>query len=100
MPKDLQEIISAAAGYCHSWSLSKSEAQNGPALARLRSEHGVEVLPLPTEILDALAKASKDVLREVANTDSDSLKILSDYTEFQKTIASWYSVSEGAAYRA
>ncbi len=96
LPADLKTIVQVTASYIHSWSLAKSEAENGPALLRLKNEHGVKVLPLPEDVMKALQAASTKVLDEVAEKDADSRKIMAAYRSFQKTVTPWNKVSESA----
>ncbi|OXT02929.1 ABC transporter substrate-binding protein [Notoacmeibacter marinus] len=93
LPKDLQHIVRVAcqAGYVDMWG----EYQNGSAAALqvMKNEHGVRLRRAPREVIEALGRATRDVLEEErANADPITVKIFdswdasltkqSEYTSF------------------
>lgn len=96
LPKDLQQIIRSAAAATGVWVISKSEAENGPALKRLIEQHGVQVRPLPKEVLQKLRMHSVAVINEIAAKDAFSTKVFKSYEQFGKDLAHWSKVGEYA----
>jgi len=93
LPEDLQYIVKVAcqAGFNDMWG----EYQNGSASALkvMREQHGVRLKRAPREVVEALGKATQEVLEEErANADPITAKIFeswdasmskqSDYTSF------------------
>ena len=100
LPKNLQHIVRACAGAVNNWVLSKSEAENGPALQRMISQHKVQVRPLPDDILKALRQFSEEAVQDLAAKDPFSKKAFASYSAFMKSIGKWSQISEEAYSRA
>jgi TRAP-type mannitol/chloroaromatic compound transport system substrate-binding protein len=79
LPEDLQRIVEVACQAANMDMLSEFTARNGEALEQLRNE-GVEVRPFPEDVLQELARISREVLDEIAAGDELSGRI---YESFQ-----------------
>lgn len=98
LPKDLQLIIDTVAAETNQWSLSAFEAGNGAALQELISEHGVNLVKFPDEMLAELRKLAEEVLEEEADKDPMSRKVHEAFKKFKAQVGVWGSVSENAYY--
>jgi TRAP-type mannitol/chloroaromatic compound transport system substrate-binding protein len=88
----IRAVITAAAAI-NSRILCYRVARNSAALAKLTSEHGVQLRQFPDELLKELAHLSEKVLRERASKDKLSEEILNSIIEFRKSAASWAAIS-------
>ncbi len=98
LPKDLQAIIDAVAMETNLWSLSEFEARNGAALQELITQHKVNLVRFPDEMLDALNKMAQETLEEEAAKDAASRKVHEAFKKFKNQIGAWGSISEKAYY--
>ncbi len=96
LPKDLQEIVRLAARDTAAWVLERSEAENGPALARLTAQHGVQLKAFPEPVLNRLRKLTEEVITELSAADSAAAEVYRSYKAFQEQIRPWAKVSEEA----
>ena len=94
LPKDIKQIVRSVATETLQWSLSKSEAENGPALARIKNKYKVQVLPFPNEVLKALKGHTEEVVSELVKEDPVSAKVNKSYSAFSKEIMTWAEISE------
>lgn len=94
LPKDLQAIVQAAADATNQEGLLWLDAQNGPALAEMVSESGVEVAQLPTDVIDQLRESSQDILNDAANKDAMVKKVHDSFFAFKEKHDRWGQVSE------
>ena len=67
---------------------------------RCASEHGVQFLPLPADVLAALREAARQVLDAAAAADPFSAKVLASVRKFQAGASAWHLLSEEAFYSA
>ena len=56
LPEELQQIVDAVAAETNMWSLSEFEAGNGAALQTLISEHNVNLVRFPDQLMEDLRK--------------------------------------------
>lgn len=89
LPKAYQAILEAASAKQNLWSLSVFEAKNNEYLNLIKQEKGVEILQFSSETIEALRKASKEVMQTLVDKDPLSKKIYSNYQEFRKGIEAW-----------
>ncbi|QOL80355.1 TRAP transporter substrate-binding protein [Pseudooceanicola spongiae] len=87
-----QKIIEIAAGESHQHNYALFIANNGPALARLKSS-GVQVQEFPDDVWDALGAASKEVLDGFMD-DEMFAKIRESAEASMKSASGWMSVSD------
>ncbi|MFY0685924.1 MAG: TRAP transporter substrate-binding protein [Cyclobacteriaceae bacterium] len=98
LPSDLQEIIQTACFRLNRWMGAQFDAKNAEYLSKIMNAEGVTALPFPDEVLSTLKRYSKEVLEELASSDSQSRKVLDAYIKFQKTITPWMNISERKYY--
>ena len=98
LPVELQQTIDAVAAETNMWSLSEFEAGNGAALQTLISEHNVNLVRFPEQLLDDLRKLADETLEEEAEKDPMSRKVHEAFKKFKAQVGVWGSVSENAYY--
>ncbi len=99
LPDDLQAIVEASCRAINDAMLAEYTARNQQALEQLINEHKVDFRPLPDEVIQALRKASDEVLEEIAGRDPFARRVYDSYRAFQAQAAAWHRVSEVAYYR-
>jgi TRAP-type mannitol/chloroaromatic compound transport system substrate-binding protein len=98
LPVELQQTIDAVAAETNMWSLSEFEAGNGAALQKLISEHDVNLVRFPEQLLADLRVLAKETLEEEADKDPMSRKVHEAFKKFKAQVGVWGSVSENAYY--
>ena len=98
LPTDLQEIIRIASSHINLWVLSEFEAKNNEYLKKIVEEEPVEIKTWPKEVLEELRVITKSTMDEICAKDPKSKKIYDAYSTFQKSIASWSTLSEKRFY--
>jgi TRAP-type mannitol/chloroaromatic compound transport system substrate-binding protein len=98
LPVELQQTIDAVAAETNMWSLSEFEAGNGAALQKLISDHNVNLVRFPEELLADLRTLAKETLEEEADKDPMSRKVHEAFKKFKAQVGVWGSVSENAYY--
>jgi TRAP-type mannitol/chloroaromatic compound transport system substrate-binding protein len=98
LPQNLKAIVDAVAMEVNLWSLSEFEAGNGAALQKLITEHKVNLVRFPDQLLDDLRKLAKETLEEEADKDPMSGKVHEAFKKFKEQVGIWGSVSENAYY--
>jgi TRAP-type mannitol/chloroaromatic compound transport system substrate-binding protein len=98
LSKDLQVILDMVAMETNLWSLSEFEAGNGAALQELISQHNVNLMEFPEDLLAQLRSMAEETLEEEANKDAMSRKVHEAYKKFKKQVGVWGTVSENAYY--
>jgi TRAP-type mannitol/chloroaromatic compound transport system substrate-binding protein len=98
LPRDLQLILDVVAAETNLWSLCEFEAGNGAALQTLISEHNVNLVQFPPDMMDSLRKLAEETLEEEADKDALSRKVHDAYKKFKARVGVWGTVSEDAYY--
>lgn len=98
LPTDLQAILDAVAMETNLWSLSEFEAGNGAALEELITQHQVNLVAFPEDLLAKLRTLAAETLEEEADKDAISRKVHEAYKKFKKQVGVWGTVSENAYY--
>lgn len=98
LPADLQAIVEVAARAVNQDMLDEYTARNNAALVDLQAKDGVEILPMPKEILDELKAITNDILDENAANDAMFSKVRESYNRFMKNAANYHVISEEATY--
>ena len=98
LPVELQQTIDAVAAETNMWSLSEFEAGNGAALQTLISEHNVNLVRFPDQLMEDLRKLADETLEEEAEKDPMSRKVHDAFKKFKAQVGVWGSVSENAYY--
>ncbi|NHO85853.1 TRAP transporter substrate-binding protein [Pseudoteredinibacter isoporae] len=100
LPKDLQSIVESAARVVNQDMLDEYTARNNAALKTLISEHGVQLRPLPKEVLQELRKHADAMYSEFAAKDPFFAKVYKHYRSFADQVAQYHDISEQAYYEA
>jgi len=98
LPLEIQQILDAVAAETNMWSLSEFEAGNGAALQTLISEHNVNLVRFPDQLMEDLRKLSVETLEEEAEKDPMSRKVNEAFKKFKAQVGVWGSVSEDSYY--
>ncbi len=93
LPQDLQQVIETACIAEHAYSLTEIDWANPIALAKLISEHGVQVQQFPADVLEAARAATEEVLDELANTDDITSRVVASFRQTRQTQIEWSRVS-------
>ncbi|MCG2633478.1 MAG: TRAP transporter substrate-binding protein [Gammaproteobacteria bacterium] len=93
LPEDLQAIIEAACMAATMDMLAELTARNAQALTQL-IEAGIEVRPLPADVLQELTRLSRMVVQELAESNPLAAEIYHSYRTFQVDVAAWHRISE------
>ena len=96
LPPDLQAIVTNAAGAVNQDMLDEYTARSNTALKELVEQHGVQLRKLPDDVIEALRKATNEVMQETIAKDADAKKIYESYTTFQKNVEPYIKISEQA----
>jgi TRAP-type mannitol/chloroaromatic compound transport system substrate-binding protein len=99
LPVELQKILDAVAIETNMWSLSQFEAGNGAALQTLISEHNVNLVQFPDQLMADLRKLADETLEEEADTDAMSRKVHDAFKKFKAQVGVWGSISEESYYK-
>jgi len=95
LPNDLKEIVKVAAAAANDDIEAEFNAFSGPALRTLVQEHGVQLRPLPEDVLMALGEKSNEVLNELYEEGNPLMKrIIEDWLKFRSDIIPWTRVGE------
>lgn len=98
LPEDLQTMIEAASRVINQDMLDEYTARNNAALKTLINEHGVDVRPLPQEVLVELKRLSDEVLAENMEKDPMFKKVYESQRAFQAASVNYHKISEQAYY--
>ena len=108
LPKDLQAIIRAAAGYCNNWVLSSFEAKNAEYLGIILQdfekhnqkypEKQKEVRTFSDDILRQLRQYNEEAIQELIADDPFAQKVYASFLKFQEQSALWSTYTEKVFY--
>ena len=96
---NLQEraIIRGACHQANHLSIAEYGHHNGVGLKTLVEEHGVEIRQMPDDIIEALASATAQVLREMAEDGDDITKqVFESYRNALERSQEWSRISDEA----
>ena len=100
LPDDLKSIVETCCQAINSQMLAEYTARNQEAYDTLRSQHGVQFLPLPPDVLAALRQAAIEVLDAAGAADPFAARVLASVRAFQTRAKAWHLISEEAFYDA
>ena len=75
-------------------SLAEFNANNAKSLQELLQDKNVELRKFDDALIQALGKASNDVMAETANKDPLTRKIYESYSSFRKQQVSWTNLAD------
>lgn len=94
LPADLQAIVATACEATGQHMMAEYAARNQQALDTLVNEHGIQVVPFPDEVLDALRKTSDQVLEELVAGDAFARRVYDSYRAFRDKVAPYTAISD------
>jgi len=95
LPADLQAVIEAAANQVASMLNTRSFFDNAEYWAKMKAEYpDIEVRSFPQDVMDALRKASDEILDEEAAKDPLFKEILDSQRAFLAKAREWTKISE------
>ena len=100
LPEEYQLMVENAAAAANSWMLSEFEAKNLQALQSLKTQHKVNVLEFPADVVKELRRLTDEVLEEEARKDRIFREVYQAYRSFRATSDAWGEISEAAYARA
>ncbi|AWL10953.1 Monocarboxylate 2-oxoacid-binding periplasmic protein [Saliniradius amylolyticus] len=98
LPEDLQAIIRVATRAVNQDMLDEYTARNQSAMTQLVKQHGVDMRPLPDEVMRALKQASTEVMQEQSKQDPMFNKVYQSYSAFQQQVSDYHKFSEMEYY--
>lgn len=98
LPKDLQAIVTYAARAVNQDMLDSYTHKNSRALTELQRQ-GVEIRPLPDDVLAEFYKISQEVYEKQAATDPQVKKVYDSYKQFMKNSMPYQKMSEQTYYQ-
>ena len=96
LPADLQAMLEVACTAVNQEVLDEFTARNATALKVLVEEHGIEIRPLPDDVLKRFAELSNEVLDEEAQGDELAQRVLDSYRSFLADMREYHAISEQA----
>ena len=96
LPEDLQAMLEVACTAVNQEVLDEFTARNATALKVLVEEHGIEIRPLPDDVLRRFAELSNEVLEEQAEGDELAQRVLDSYRSFLADMREYHAISEQA----
>lgn len=100
LPADLQLMVRNAAAASNLWMLSEFEAKNLEALHELQTKYNVKTYEYPADVIRALRKHAKTVMKETAAKDKTFNKVYTAYEKFRTNNDAWNEISEAAYAKA
>jgi len=100
LPDDLKLMVEVAARAINQDMLDLYTARNNEALTELVEKHGVDVRPLPDEVLKRLRELTDEVLSELAASDPMAARAYESQKAFLKGVGKYHEISEEAIYKA
>jgi TRAP-type mannitol/chloroaromatic compound transport system substrate-binding protein len=100
LPVDLQAMVETAIRAANQDMLDEYTARNNAALVALVEEHGVQLRPLPDDVLIELHRISDQVLAELTEKDPLAMRVYKSQKAFQDQVTNYHEISEEAYYRA
>ena len=93
-----QMIIQAAASTANDVMMAEFNANNGTYLAKLVSEHGVQLRPFSDEIYDSFGTASQEVYDETRQHSALVGRIDDSWLKARTEVGAWKNLSEATYY--
>ena len=89
-----RNLISTVAMAEYTNSLAEFNANNARALQELLQDKNVEIRQFDEALLQAIGKASNEVMAETANKDPLTRKIYESYSSFRNQQISWTNLAD------
>ncbi len=98
LPVDVQAMVDTAARMANQDMLDEYTGRNNSALKELIEKHGVQVKPLPEDVLEKLELIAHEVYREEAAKDADFKRVYEAYEAFKQGVRNYHAISEEAYF--
>ena len=99
LPKDLQKIVEVATRAANQDVLDEYTARNPNAMKQLLEQHGIEMRPLPEDVMQALKQASAKVIKDKRAEDPMFDRVYASYDAFLQDAKAYHKVSEQEYYK-
>ena len=99
LSKSDQALIKAAANQENLLMMAEYNANNGAALKKLTTEHGVELRHFSDEIYDSFGEAAAEVFEETSNHSDLAKRVNGSFTNARADIGTWMGISDVAYLR-
>lgn len=99
LPADLQAIVEIATRAVDQDMLNEYTARNNEAMQTLKNVHGVDMRPLPTDVMNGLRQASEEVMQEQSEADPMFKLIYASYAQFHNNVSQYHKISEMEYYK-
>ncbi len=96
LPADLQAIVRVAAQAVNDKLLAEMTARSMQALNDMQQKHGVQLRPLPDDVLQHLKGISAEVLNDIAASDPMAQKVYDSMSTYTDQIRAYHAVTEQA----
>jgi TRAP-type mannitol/chloroaromatic compound transport system substrate-binding protein len=94
LPADLKEILRMASRAVNDDLLAEYTARNNAALRELVDIHGVDLRPLPDDVLQELHRISNEVIAEIPGDDELAQRIYHSYIEYRDGVVAYQNIAE------
>ena len=94
LSKTDQMIIEHAATVQNEMMLTEYNANNGAALQRLITDHGVELREFNDDVIDAMGEASEELYAELAEGNELTGRILDSFLKARSNIGDWLKIAD------
>lgn len=84
-----QRIIREISMAHHSYALAESTARNSAAMRTLQTEHDVQVMQFPEDVMIRMCELSGDFVRDMAATDDFSRRVIDSYMAYRDEALDW-----------
>jgi TRAP-type mannitol/chloroaromatic compound transport system substrate-binding protein len=91
-----RNLINTVANAEYTYSLAEFNANNAKALQELSQDKNIEIRKFDDAVLQALGKASGEVMAELGSKDSLTRRIYQSYIEFRNRYMPWSDIGERA----
>ncbi len=98
LPKDLQAIVEEAARATSVETLAQFDYFNTQAMFQLQ-EKGVQFKEFPEDVINALKKATVEVMADLADANPEFAKVQQSYEAFLEPAKAYANAFQGAIYR-
>jgi TRAP-type mannitol/chloroaromatic compound transport system substrate-binding protein len=100
LPDDLKAMVRVAAQAINQDMLNEYTARNMTAMEELVEKHGVDVRPLPDEVIAGLRDVTEQVLAELAEKDPLTKRVYESQMAFKEKAMAYHAITEEAFYDA
>lgn len=98
LPDDLKAVVENCCRAAHDATVADYLQRNQQAFDAMVTQHGIQFRLLPDEVLQALRRATDDLLAELGEQDPFVAQVLVSLQSFRQRAAAWARVSEAAYY--